>query len=339
MARWKPITKSLVDNWIQSMFAGIEIHNKPIFPNRYQIVCILVINARELVMKWFLYKNKKKIFVSNKDSINFNQCLNWVVNILWKSFFVAKANLETLYEYRNKYSHFYTENFEPLLFPIITKSVSCFIDFVKENFGDIIVKNDFVILPIWIKPISAVSYIWESLKKDSKNMISFLKCLKEQSQFLLTEWINESILVDYNFYIDYQKKIDNADIIWQYTNIPTENTIFVNKIEWTKTISWNVKISDDMDASKIKFDTYEEEKQFQEKNYPLTNAQLRKSIKEKYWYKLRSWTTKEIKKYQKDKRYCFACGWETQKKYKKDLVDIIWNSFPDNPRLEHLKIL
>ena len=80
-----------------------------------------------------------------------------------------------------------------------------------------------------------------------------------------------------------------------------------------------------------------EQKQYQKLNYKLTHRDLIAKIKEKYPYKLRSWINNEIKKYQNNLDYAFACSWETQIMYKAELVDIIWQSFPDNPRLEHLK--
>ena len=56
MARGKVISKILLDSSQAALFAGIEIHNKPNIPYRYQTSIILIINAWELALKAFVYK-------------------------------------------------------------------------------------------------------------------------------------------------------------------------------------------------------------------------------------------------------------------------------------------
>ena len=58
MQRRPPIAKNLVRNSIAAIFAAIEIHNKPIFSYRYEVVVLLFINAWELLLKAYIYKYK-----------------------------------------------------------------------------------------------------------------------------------------------------------------------------------------------------------------------------------------------------------------------------------------
>jgi hypothetical protein len=48
------LIKKLLANAKQALFAAVEIHNKPIFPYRYEVCTLLVINAWELLLKAFI---------------------------------------------------------------------------------------------------------------------------------------------------------------------------------------------------------------------------------------------------------------------------------------------
>ncbi|MDE0561059.1 DUF3644 domain-containing protein, partial [Algoriphagus sp. NF] len=87
--RKPPVAKSLVNNSISAYISGIEIHNKPNFKFRYEIVIILFINSWELLLKAYIYKfHKKKYRIVYLDgtSKSLDDCLNIVTNELGKDF-------------------------------------------------------------------------------------------------------------------------------------------------------------------------------------------------------------------------------------------------------------
>jgi len=57
----------LVNNSKSALIASVEIHNKPIFPYRYEVVTILLINAWELILKAYLLKNAPDVKVIRED--------------------------------------------------------------------------------------------------------------------------------------------------------------------------------------------------------------------------------------------------------------------------------
>jgi hypothetical protein len=84
MARGKIIVaKHLLNNSKYALLSAIEIHNKPIFPYRYEICTLLIINAWELLLKAYIYKiiKNKKIVQRDKKTDrypNFENCLNMI---------------------------------------------------------------------------------------------------------------------------------------------------------------------------------------------------------------------------------------------------------------------
>src|ERR1700690_2399102 len=64
-----PIEMALLGNAKSAMFAAIEIHNKPIFPYRYEVCTLLVVNAWELALKAYIAKKVKSVRLINMDVI------------------------------------------------------------------------------------------------------------------------------------------------------------------------------------------------------------------------------------------------------------------------------
>lgn len=333
--RWPNIAKTLVENSISAMFSAIEIHNKPNFSYRYETSIILLINAWELILKAFIYKNKlaKLWYIDqnwNERPKPFLDCLSCVKTKLWTEFFNIWSNIEKLYEYRCKFIHFYADEVDPIIFLLMTENIKFYVNFIKKYFPkEKFNGHDLIILPIGFQAISSpVDILWNvsESRSSSKEVKGFIKGIIQVSHELYEQWIEDGIITSYNIHLLNQNSARTAEFVAKWAKDWTP----VNKIN-------KIQISDDPNAKSIKFDTYEEEKEFQNNNYILTNSDLRSKIKEKYPYKLRSWICEEIKKYKRDTHYSYVCRWETQIKYKEDLVDIIWEKFPDNPRLNHLK--
>jgi hypothetical protein len=115
----------LIENANQSMLAAIEIHNKPLFDYRYQVVTILVINAWELALKAYISKHNPHVHLVLKDGSTkqFPECLRHVAGELGKNMPEMKDNLEVVYNYRCKYTHFYAEAIDVIVFGLIQKSI------------------------------------------------------------------------------------------------------------------------------------------------------------------------------------------------------------------------
>jgi hypothetical protein len=115
MKRRSPIALSLAKSSKSAMMAAIEIHNKPQISYRYEIVVLLLINAWELLLKAYIYKNLKAIRLFNDDGTTkpLPGCVACVFSNLGKDYLPVKENIELLYEYRNKIAHLYTGILDP----------------------------------------------------------------------------------------------------------------------------------------------------------------------------------------------------------------------------------
>ena len=110
MKRKYPIALNLAKSSNSAIMAAIEIHNKQQISYRYEIVVLLIINAWELLLKAYIYKELKNVKLFNADGTTkpFIDCVNCVFGNLGKKYFPTKENIQLLYQYRNKIAHFYT---------------------------------------------------------------------------------------------------------------------------------------------------------------------------------------------------------------------------------------
>ena len=326
------VSKKLVENSISAMFSAIEIHNKPIFQYRYETTIILMINSRELLIKWYIYKYDRKIKLREKKDWRKNpkpflDCVSFVKTKLWKKYSHRFANIEKIYEYRCNYIHYYWEDLDSLMFLMISENIKFYIKFIQEFFPNIKLPDEnLIILPLWMKPIISAVDILSNLdksKETSKEVKEFIKSIIDTSIELWEEWNDNGIFSQYWIKLYNEKSTTNAEI----TAIDNSKKIkIINTSE-----NWEANVE------QARLLTISEQKEFQKMYFPLTNNELRASIKEKYPYKYRYRINDEIKKYQNNQEYAFACSWEIQIKYSEKLVDIIGESFEDNPNKIHLK--
>jgi len=234
--RQSPIAKALINNSVSAYYSAIEIHNKPNFKYRYEIVTILVINSWELLLKAFIYKYRKKIklFFPDGKTKPFPECLSFVMSDLGKDYFTTEKNVELIYEYRNKAVHFYNQNLGILIYSLIAKNVKLYSSFLKEHFKiDLAESSELVLLPIGFKkPFSPVDFISsESVNMDSPKAVKdYVERIITATTSLNDTGIEDSILVDFKISLINVNRVTNADIIAAVNNTSKQQINFtVNK--------------------------------------------------------------------------------------------------------------
>ena len=221
MARGKSKIKIMLDSSQAALFAGIEIHNKPLIPYRYQTATILIIAAWELALKAFVYKNigKNKIYESDKKhTISFSKALALTRNKINTDkkngeFNAVADNLYLLEEYRNEFAHFGNENLNTIVFMLISKAVVNYNLFVKEYFAKDITKEDnLIILPIGLNlPIDPVEYLRKRAAPTTND--EFVKRVINAIQGLKNNGVSDTVVIGFDFHMASTKKVQNADII------------------------------------------------------------------------------------------------------------------------------
>jgi len=250
--RRSPITLSLVKSSKSAMLAVIEIHNKPQISYRYEIVVLLLINAWELLLKAYIYRNLKNVKLFNNDGTTkpFPDCVACVFSNLGNDYLPVKENIELLYEYRNKIAHFYTGILDPIIFMLVKKSVIFFARFLNHFFKiDIADNSNLYLLPIGFKPIyTPVDYLSKhSVAEQHPSLIrSFIDKILQVSETLHGAGIEESIISDFNMSLVNVKRIKNADIIVATTKKPEKDS---RSIEIYKNV--NIVDADESHQSKI----------------------------------------------------------------------------------------
>jgi hypothetical protein len=255
--RKSPIAKSLVKNSKAAIFAAIEVHNKPIFSYRYEVVVLLFINAWELLLKAYIYKNLKKVKLFEKDgkSKPFLECLKCVISNTGKDHIVLEQNLINIYEYRNKVAHFYNEGLDVIVFSLLSKSLLLYKKFLFEFLNiDISSESDLILLPIGFKkPISPLDFLSNEsfIETSSIDVKNYLGGIIESTARLSAEGIQESIFVEYTMNLTNEKRLKNADII---AGIRDENNTGINII--INNVINNPKLSSDAKAVLVKSNSF-----------------------------------------------------------------------------------
>ena len=217
--RKSPIAKSLVANSKSAILSAIEIHNKPLFPYRYEVCVLLIINAWELLLKAYIYKfiPQAKLFKKDGTTKTFDECLSCVSSTLGKKFAASYESITLLYRYRNNIAHFYSEDINLIIFSLIKPNVSFYAKFLKEHFKvDLADETGLVLLPIgFSKLYSPIDFISSSsaIKNSSIEIKQFIKEIIDSTNNLVKAGIDEPIIVDFKMSLINEKRIKNADII------------------------------------------------------------------------------------------------------------------------------
>lgn len=145
----------LLENSKAAIMGAVELHNKPIFPYRYEISVILTINAWELALKAFIFKYRPEVKVIEDDHFKeFLSCVGSVHFKLGNEFLTQKENIELLYKYRCDTIHFYSEQMELILYSLLRPNIIYFSEFLFKYFNiDLASEANLIILPIGFKRI------------------------------------------------------------------------------------------------------------------------------------------------------------------------------------------
>ena len=119
------LATALLANAKSAILAAVEIHNKPIFPYRYEVSTLLAINSWELALKAYIARELPEVKLVRQDGTAkpFPECLSCVSSALGKAFEAPRCNLETLYDYRNNVAHFYYEDLGVVVLGLLKSAV------------------------------------------------------------------------------------------------------------------------------------------------------------------------------------------------------------------------
>lgn len=230
------IIDKLLKNSKSSQLAVIEIHNKPIFPFRYEVCAILNINAWELLLKAFILKHRPEIKVINEDGTTkpFEECLGFVASELGKSFSVARQNIEKIYEYRCNIIHFYQDDIDVLLLALLSKNILLYHEFLLKYFEiDIANETNLILLPIGLKkPASPIDFLSNksAIEQSSEAVQIFVKSIMRSTKEIYEEGLEDSILFSFKMALINENRIKNADIVAAITKDSNKAAVSVENI-------------------------------------------------------------------------------------------------------------
>jgi Protein of unknown function (DUF3644) len=262
------IETALLGNAKAAMFAAVEIHNKPIFPYRYEVCTLLTINAWELALKSYIAKEIKSVRLIRHDGTAkpFSECVACVSSKIGKTFEPTRFNLEILYDYRNKIAHFYSEDMGVIVLGLLKASVLFFTEFLEKYFGVRLYEEaNLILLPIgFTKPVSPLDFIsnQSGVRHCSAEVKSFLQRIKESSEALQSQGINESVIVNYSIAMSNESRIRNADLTAAINStVPQGNVIAIHNViseaQLTNDLSAKqVRLSEDSIFSSVFTETY-----------------------------------------------------------------------------------
>ena len=240
MAAGKPnagFESALLRNSKSAMFAAVEIHNKPIFPYRYEVCTLLVVNAWELALKAYIVGKMRSVKLVRDDGTTkpFPECVACVASDVGKPFEPTRHNLEILYEYRNKVAHFYPDDLDVVVLGLLKCTVLFFTEFIETHFGEKIYEEaNLILLPIgFTKPVSPLDFIsHRSAAKDcSEEVRAFLRMITKSSEELQAQGIDDSVVVNYSMALFNESRIKNSDLIAAITSsAPKEGILVVHNV-------------------------------------------------------------------------------------------------------------
>ena len=226
------MARKLLENSKAAIFAAVELHNKPIFPYRYEMTVILTINAWELALKAYLITFRPDVKVFHGDfSKEFLNCVGSVNMHLHNEFETQKENIELIYKYRCDTIHFYSEGIELILYSLLRPNILYFSEFLLKHFKiDLASEADLIILPIGFnRMVTPVDFISENLVSGNEPTKEFIKSIIKSAKSLEEKGFTDGLICNYNFNIESVSKVKNADIVVGITNETSEAAVMINK--------------------------------------------------------------------------------------------------------------
>lgn len=268
------LIEKLILNSKASQLACIEIHNKPIFPFRYEVCTILNINSWELLLKAFIIKNHPEVKVINTDNTTkpFDECLAFVNSTLGKGFAVSKESIQKIYQYRCNVIHFYQDDIEVLLFSLLGKNILLYHEFLKTQFDiDIADETNLILLPIGFKsPVSPIDFL-SNVSKTQESTIAvqeFVQSIVESTNTISQFGLDESILYSFKMSLINENRIKNADIVAAISKEGKSSILVQNVLS-------NYHITEDENETGVKKVKIEEDSLFKTV-YTLTHDQVKR---------------------------------------------------------------
>ena len=216
------LATALLANAKSAILAAVEIHNKPIFPYRYEVSTLLAINAWELALKAYIARQLLSVKLVRQDGTAkpFPECLACVSSALGKAFEAPRCNLETLYDYRNKIAHFYYEDLAVVVLGLLKAAVLFFVEFLEEHST-----KDWTRKQTWCccqsvfksrcrqSTLSLTGPLREIAPRTSR-----IQAIRKRSEHLLAQGINDSIMVNYSLALVNESRVKNADLVAAINN-------------------------------------------------------------------------------------------------------------------------
>lgn len=276
MGKRKMIQRNLLNNSVSAYFAAVEIHNKPNFPYRYETTTFLIVNAWELALKSYIrkYVRSRDIFTKDGHTISLDKAISYVeenINTIEPKYFTSmKENITLLEDYRNKVVHYYNDNLEPFVFMLVAKAALNYVNFVKKFFNKDILKDDgLFILPLGFKlPFKPEEFFTSTSVNYSPSESSFIKSMIKVIADLDKQGIQDSIVLEFNVYLDNVKNVKNKDFLVAITNSESADLTLSKRTQY--------QLSNDSSATKLMVKEEDVRKLF-----PLTHKEICKFCKEK----------------------------------------------------------
>jgi len=265
----------LLENSKYAMFAAIEIHNKPIFPYRYQICTVSIINAWELLLKAYILVYHKEVRVISNDgkSKPFEECLAFVKAQLGSDFSLQSESIERLYQYRCEYIHFYSDNIDTILYSLIAKGVDLYNQFSIKHFQiDLSNEVNLILLPIgFTPPVSPIDFLSNksNINESSKEVQEFINSIIVSTANLAEIGVEEPILYSFNMALINENRIKNADIVAAISKEGEGSITLLNMLQ-------NVKITSEASGKLVRI----QEESLYNDLYKMDSALMRKKAKE-----------------------------------------------------------
>jgi hypothetical protein len=230
------IIEKILQNSKSCQLACIEIHNKPIFPFRYETCVVLNINSWELLFKAYIFKYHPDVKIINTDGTTkpFEECLAFTRSQIGKDFLVTQENIQKLYEYRCNIVHFYQDDISVLTFALLSKNILLYSQFLKKFFEiDIASETNLILLPIGFKgPVSPLDFLSNAshINQSSDAVQEFVKSIAASTYLLKENGLEESILHNFKMSLINESRIKNADIVAAITTDKSVASIYVDNV-------------------------------------------------------------------------------------------------------------
>lgn len=213
------IISKLIDKSIEAFILAIEIYNKPTIKYRVEGFSFLICNAWELMLKAHMIKKFGPDSIYFKDNPDRTlSLLDCVKKVFTNNKDPLRLNLEKIIELRNTSTHFITEEYEMIYFPLFQSNVLNFsnkmLDFHDKDVTEYVPEN-FLVLNVSVNAINNSSLIAKYPKEIAEKLINKKKEINKMSSDIQNEKF--ALIIEHHFYLEKNKskatasfKIDNS---------------------------------------------------------------------------------------------------------------------------------